>query len=57
MEGAGAAHAALLAGLPAVEVRGVSNPVGPRNRDAWRIGEALAATRRGVEAVLGALAR
>lgn len=52
MEGAGVAHAALLAGVPVVEVRGVSNPVGPRDRSAWRIGEALAATRRGVQAVL-----
>lgn len=55
MEGAGIAHAALLAGVPVVEVRGVSNAVGPRDRAAWRIGEALAATRRGVEAVLATL--
>ncbi|THF84762.1 futalosine hydrolase [Deinococcus sp. KSM4-11] len=52
MEGAGIAHAALLAGVPVVEVRGVSNEVGPRDRAAWRIAEALAATRRGVAAVL-----
>ncbi|MDL2344143.1 futalosine hydrolase [Deinococcus sp. MIMF12] len=52
MEGAGVAHAALLAGLPALEVRGVSNPVGPRDRAAWRIPEALAAARRGLEALL-----
>lgn len=45
MEGAGVAHAALLSGIPALEVRGVSNPVGPRDRSAWRIPEALAATR------------
>jgi len=48
MEGAGVAHAALLAGVPALEVRGVSNPVGPRDRAAWRIPEALAATRLGL---------
>lgn len=53
MEGAGVAHAALLSGLPALEIRGVSNPVGPRDRAAWRIPEALAATRRGVEGLLG----
>ncbi|MEF2279741.1 futalosine hydrolase [Deinococcus sp. YIM 134068] len=53
MEGAGVAHAALLAGVPALELRGVSNPVGPRDRAAWRIGEALAATRRGLEELLG----
>lgn len=49
MEGAGVAHAALLAGVPALELRGVSNPVGPRDRAAWRISEALSATRRGLE--------
>lgn len=48
MEGAGVAHAALLVGIPALEVRGVSNPVGPRDRAAWRLPEALAATRRGL---------
>lgn len=53
MEGAGVAHAALRCGVPALEVRGVSNMVGPRDRSAWRIGEALAATRRGLEALLG----
>lgn len=53
MEGAGVAHAALRCGVPALEVRGVSNMVGPRDRGAWRIGEALAATRRGLEALLG----
>lgn len=52
MEGAGVAHAALLAGVPALEVRGISNPVGPRDRQAWRIPEALEATRRGVLAAL-----
>lgn len=52
MEGAGVAHAALLAGVPALEVRGVSNPVGPRDRAAWRIPEALAAARRGLEGLL-----
>jgi len=55
MEGAGVAHAALLRGVPAVEVRGISNPVGPRDRSAWRIPEALAATRRGVEAALAVM--
>lgn len=45
MEGAGVAHAAALWGVPALEIRGVSNPVGPRDRALWRIPEALAATR------------
>lgn len=52
MEGAGVAHAALLAGVPVLEVRGVSNAVGPRDRASWRIPQALAATRRGVAAAL-----
>ncbi|MPY66803.1 futalosine hydrolase [Deinococcus sp. SDU3-2] len=56
MEGAGVAHAALLAGVPALEVRGVSNPVGPRDRAAWRIPEALAAARRGLEGLLAGAA-
>ncbi|MET9613219.1 futalosine hydrolase [Kitasatospora indigofera] len=43
MEGFGVAEAAARHGLPALEVRTVSNAVGPRDRSAWRIGEALAA--------------
>jgi futalosine hydrolase len=41
MEGYGAAVAARSCGLPALEIRAVSNPVGPRDRAAWRIKEAL----------------
>ncbi|WP_018221463.1 futalosine hydrolase [Salinispora pacifica] len=43
MEGYGVAVAAAHAGLPFVELRTISNPVGPRDRDAWRLREALAA--------------
>ncbi|WP_443043539.1 futalosine hydrolase [Streptomyces sp. NBC_00358] len=43
MEGFGAAEAAGAHGVPVLEIRAVSNPVGPRDRAAWRIGEALAA--------------
>lgn len=43
MEGYGVAVAARERGLPVLELRAVSNPVGPRDRAAWRIGEALAA--------------
>jgi futalosine hydrolase len=53
MEGAGVAHAALRWGVPALELRGISNPVGPRDRASWKLAEALAATRRGVEGLLG----
>ncbi|MCX5102434.1 futalosine hydrolase [Streptomyces sp. NBC_00264] len=43
MEGFGVAEAADRIGVPALEIRAVSNAVGPRDRDAWRIGDALAA--------------
>ncbi|MDV9191238.1 futalosine hydrolase [Streptomyces sp. SR27] len=49
MEGFGVAEAAAAYGLPVVEIRAVSNAVGPRDRAAWRIGEALAALRRTFE--------
>ena len=42
MEGYGVAAAAARVGLPVAEVRAVSNLIGPRDRSAWRIGEALA---------------
>ena len=41
MEGYGVAIAARYAGLPAFELRAISNAVGPRNRAEWRIKEAL----------------
>jgi futalosine hydrolase len=43
MEGYGVACAATGAGLPFAELRTVSNPIGPRDRAAWRIADALAA--------------
>lgn len=43
MEGFGVAEAAAVAGCPVVELRAVSNAVGPRDRAQWRIGDALAA--------------
>jgi futalosine hydrolase len=43
MEGFGVAAAAAGAGVPFAELRTISNPVGPRDRGAWRIPEALAA--------------
>ncbi|MFF5923096.1 futalosine hydrolase [Streptomyces flavochromogenes] len=45
MEGFGVAEAAAAYGVPVVEIRAVSNAVGPRDRAAWRIGEALHALR------------
>ncbi|MFF0224938.1 futalosine hydrolase [Streptomyces sp. NPDC004629] len=47
MEGFGVAEAAAAHRVPILEVRAVSNPVGPRDRTAWRIGDALAALTEG----------
>ncbi|GAA2296394.1 futalosine hydrolase [Streptomyces violaceusniger] len=49
MEGFGVAEAAAAQSVPTLEVRTLSNAVGPRDRSAWRIGEAL-------EALAGAFA-
>ncbi|MEV1020399.1 futalosine hydrolase [Streptomyces sp. NPDC050264] len=43
MEGFGVAEAAAAHDVPVAEIRAVSNAVGPRDRAAWRIGDALAA--------------
>ncbi|MFB6932633.1 futalosine hydrolase [Streptomyces sp. HUAS 31] len=43
MEGFGVAEAAGAHRTPVLELRAISNPVGPRDRAAWRIGDALAA--------------
>jgi futalosine hydrolase len=43
MEGAGIAHAALKHGISTLEIRGISNMVGARDRSSWRIGTALEA--------------
>ncbi|MFF4750658.1 futalosine hydrolase [Streptomyces sp. NPDC002514] len=47
MEGFGVAEAAAAHRVPVLEVRAVSNQVGPRDRAAWRIGDALAALTEG----------
>lgn len=43
MEGFGVATAGMERGIPVMEIRAISNPVGPRDRAAWRIKEALEA--------------
>ncbi|WP_068777316.1 futalosine hydrolase [Paenibacillus sp. FJAT-26967] len=43
MEGFGVASAAYSRGIPALEIRSISNAVGPRDKAAWRIKDALAA--------------
>ncbi len=51
MEGYGVAVAAGQAGLPFAELRTISNPVGPRDRAAWRLGDAFAALTRAAAAL------
>lgn len=51
MEGAGVAAAATAHGVPYAEVRAISNPVGPRDRDAWQVPLALECLGRAVAAV------
>ncbi|NUU26258.1 MAG: futalosine hydrolase [Streptomycetaceae bacterium] len=41
MEGFGVARAASAHGVPVLEIRTISNTIGPRDRDAWRIPAAL----------------
>jgi futalosine hydrolase len=42
MEGFGVAVAAMQKGVPVLEIRSISNEIGPRDRNAWKIKEALA---------------
>jgi futalosine hydrolase len=51
MEGAGVAAAATHHGVAFAELRAISNAVGPRDRDSWRIPDALAALGRAVTAL------
>lgn len=55
MEGFGVLRAAALAGVPAVELRAVSNAVGEPDRSAWRIDDALDALAAAVERVVAVL--
>ncbi|GBF77855.1 putative futalosine hydrolase [Paenibacillus sp. 598K] len=56
MEGYGAAVAAQARSLPVLELRAISNMVGPRDRLAWRIKEALDALADGAAAIREVLA-
>jgi nucleoside phosphorylase len=56
MEGFGVLRAAALAGVPAVEVRAVSNLVGEADRSRWRFEEAFTVLAGAVPRVLAALA-
>ena len=53
MEGYGVACAAAGAGVAFAELRTISNLVGPRDRAAWRIGEALSALAAAAAALAG----
>lgn len=55
MEGYGVAVAAGISGIPVLELRAVSNPVGPRDRASWRIKEALDALESAMPALLEVL--
>lgn len=55
MEGFGVAEAAAAHGVPVLEIRTISNAVGPRDRGAWRIGAALAALTDAFRTLPGAL--
>jgi futalosine hydrolase len=57
MEGFGVATAAAARAVPVLEIRAVSNPVGPRDRAAWRIPEALDVLAAAVPAVAEELCR
>jgi len=54
MEGIGAYHAAIGQGVAFAEIRTISNPVGPRHRDEWRVTEALTALTTAFDALLAA---
>lgn len=51
MEGYGVASAAALARVPFAELRTISNPIGPRDRTAWRLPDALAALTKAAAAI------
>jgi nucleoside phosphorylase len=55
MEGFAVLRACELAGVPAVEVRAISNEIGEADRGAWRIEDALAALDDAVERLLAVL--
>ncbi|WP_181446954.1 futalosine hydrolase [Streptomyces sp. NTH33] len=57
MEGFGVAEAAAAHRVPVLEIRAVSNPVGPRDRAAWRIGDALTALTEGFGKIAPVLTR
>lgn len=57
MEGFGVLRAAALAGVPAVEVRAISNELGEEDRSRWAVDAALDALGRALPALLAAIRR
>jgi futalosine hydrolase len=57
MEGFGVLRAAERAGVPAVEVRAISNEIGESERSRWEIAGALAALERALPEMMDALRR
>lgn len=55
MEGAAFHYAMLQSGIPFAQVRSISNYVEPRNREAWKIKEAVMALNTRLEALVEAL--
>jgi futalosine hydrolase len=55
MEGAAAAHICALYGVPFLEVRGISNLVGDRDREHWQVRRGVAAASWAARAVIDAL--
>lgn len=55
MEGASVAHVCLMHGVDCLEIRGISNFVGPRNRKAWDINAAVSSSEKAVLDILEAL--
>jgi futalosine hydrolase len=55
MEGFGVLRAASVAGVPAVEVRAISNPIGEEDRARWDIDGALATLERSMPALVDAI--
>ena len=56
MEGFGVLRAAALAGVPALEIRAVSNEIGEEDRSRWDIAGAVAALQAALPLLLAALA-
>jgi futalosine hydrolase len=56
MEGAAGAHICALYGIPFLEIRGISNLVGDRDRTAWRVDRAVAVAGKAALAAVAALA-